>query len=315
MIDRRSSGRDWLHASPDGRRFTLRAAQSLEELELCIGLQQRTWGYSDLEVVPRNIYVLAQALGGHVLCAWEDEREFAGFAMAVAAHEPDRGAAAAASWMQPVGSSCENLPSQHMAPPPVPYLHSHLVAVAAGAQSCGLGFALKFAQRDLALASGSRTMRWTFDPLMAGNAAFNLSKLGAVVRQHIPDFYGRLGSVLQGGTPTDRLLAEWNLESDRILAAREGRLAPASDPVARIELSAEIAAWKQAGALDRLEQAQQQLRKQFTEAFAAGLIVSGFVRNGAACGAYLLERPGAIEGTAGAPKSGSQVLERGPNED
>jgi predicted GNAT superfamily acetyltransferase len=268
----------------------IRAAQSLDELELCIELQQRTWGYSDLEVVPRNIYVLAQALGGHVLCAWEDEGAFSGFAMAVAAHEPDPSSAAAAGWMQPVGRPHENWPSQHKSVSPGPYLHSHLVAVAAGAQSCGLGFALKFAQRDLALASGIRTMRWTFDPLMAGNAAFNVNRLGAIVRQHIPDFYGRLGSVLQGGTPTDRLLAEWELGSDRVLAARAGRPTAASDPVERIELSGEIAAWRQAGALDRLEQAQQQLRRQFTEAFAAGLMVNSFVRDGAAGGAYLLEK-------------------------
>ncbi len=171
----------WQHASPDGRRFTIRSAQSLDELELCIGLQQKTWGYSDLEVVPRNIYVLAQALGGHVLCAWDEAGVFSGFAMAVAAHEPQPGTTAATRWMQSLGSAPE-AGEISTGMPPTPYLHSHLVAVAGGAQSCGLGFALKFAQRDLALASGIVTMRWTFDPLMAGNAAFNLSKLGAAGR-------------------------------------------------------------------------------------------------------------------------------------
>ena len=283
------SGRAWRHISPDGRRFTIRAAQSLDELELCIGLQQRTWGSSDLEVVPRNIYVLAQALGGHVLCAWEDEGVFSGFAMAVAAHEPDAGSAAAGGWMQPVGRPRENLPSQQNAAPPVAYLHSHMVAVAVGAQSCGLGFALKFAQRDLALASGIRTMRWTFDPLMAANAAFNIGKLGAVVRRYIPDFYGRLGSVLQGGTPTDRLLAEWDLADDRVRAARYGRLPAAREPAGRIELSDEIGVWKQAGALELLESAQRQLRTQFEQAFAGGQRVTGFVRQNTWGGVYLLE--------------------------
>ena len=132
-------------------------------------------------------------------------------------------------------------------------------------------------------------MRWTFDPLMAGNAAFNIGKLGAVVRRYIPDFYGRLGSVLQGGTPTDRLLAEWDLASDRVRAARDGRLPAARESAGLIELSDEIGVWKQAGALDRLEDAQRQLRAQFDEAFLMGQKVTGFVRQSTWGGVYLLE--------------------------
>lgn len=284
-----TADRTWQHQSPGGRSFSIRPAQSLDELELCIGLQQKTWGYSDLEVVPRNIYVLAQALGGHVLCAWESTGEFSGFAMAVAAHEPADGTAAAERWMQPVSQTGRPFAFKDSGPP-TPYLHSHLVAVAAGAQSCGLGFALKFAQRDVALASGIRTMRWTFDPLMAGNAAFNLGKLGAIVRRYVPDFYGRLGSVLQGGTPTDRLLAEWNLTSERVDDARAGSLIAPGNAAERIELPAEIPAWKQAGSMEPLEAAQRTLRQRFQKAFAEGFFVSGFVRNSGGGGTYLLER-------------------------
>jgi predicted GNAT superfamily acetyltransferase len=284
-----TADRAWQHQSPRGRSFSIRPAQSLDELELCIGLQQKTWGYSDLEVVPRNIYVLAQALGGHVLCAWESTGEFSGFAMAVAAHEPAHGTVAAERWMQPVSHPGRPFADENSAAP-TPYLHSHLVAVAAAAQSCGLGFALKFAQRDVALASGIRTMRWTFDPLMAGNAAFNLGKLGAIVRRYVPDFYGRLGSVLQGGTPTDRLLAEWSLASGRVHAARAGSLTAPSDAERRIELPAEIPVWKQAGRMEPLEAAQRTLRQSFQRAFAEGFVVSGFVRNPGGGGTYLLER-------------------------
>jgi predicted GNAT superfamily acetyltransferase len=283
-----TAARAWQHVSPNGRRFTIRAAQSLEELELCIGLQQKTWGYSDLEVVPRNIYVLAQALGGHVLCAWDEKGVFSGFAMAVAAHEPSPGTTTVDSWMQPLGNP-QRAGSSAPPAPPTPYLHSHLVAVAAGAQSCGLGFALKFAQRDLALASGIATMRWTFDPLMAGNAAFNLGKLGAVVQRYVPDFYGRLGSVLQGGTPTDRLLAEWNLAGDRACAARAGTLPVSTNPGMRVLLPAEVTEWKRAGMVAALEAAQRALRQSFTDAFAQGLVLNGFVRD-AAGGTYLLEK-------------------------
>jgi predicted GNAT superfamily acetyltransferase len=285
-------GRVWNHASPDGRRFTIRAAASLDELELCIDLQETTWGVSEREVVPRNMYVLAQALGGHVLCAWDEAGVFSGFAMAVAAHEPRPGTAAARTWMQPAGlhpGAPDEASQATETAAPEPYLHSHMVAVTAGAQRCGLGFALKFAQRDVALGSGIRTMRWTFDPLMAANAAFNIGKLGAVAVRYIPDFYGRLGSVLQGGTPTDRLLAEWDLSSDRVLAARDGRLAAARKPAARIDLSDETGVWKRTGALNHLEHAQRQLRAQFQQAFAAGQRVTGFVRQNTWGGVYLLE--------------------------
>jgi predicted GNAT superfamily acetyltransferase len=133
-------------------------------------------------------------------------------------------------------------------------------------------------------------MRWTFDPLMAGNAAFNLGKLGAIVRRYVPDFYGRLGSVLQGGTPTDRLLAEWNLASGRVHAARTGILAAPMDAEKRIELPEEISAWKQAGTMEPLEAAQRTLRQTFQKAFAEGFLVSGFVRNPGGGGTYLLDR-------------------------
>lgn len=291
----------WVHRSPDGRQFHIRAARSLEDLELCIGLQKRTWGYSDIEVVPRNIYVLAQALGGHVLCAWDAAEQFAGFAMAIAAHEPPVGSSARGAcqeaWMAPVGRrtplQSADVQSADAQPIPVPYLHSHLLAIAPEHQRCGLGFALKFAQRDLALACGIRTMRWTFDPLMARNAAFNLGKLRATVRRYIPDFYGRLASVLQGGTPTDRFLAEWDLDSDRVQAAFEVRSEPpAADE--RIALNAEIPEWKAAGAIDRLEAVQCELRDRFLKAFARGMRLQDFVPDTNGGGEYLLQSSGTV---------------------
>ena len=62
-------------------------------------------------------------------------------------------------------------------------------------------------------------MEWTFDPLEIKNAFLNIHRLGAIAREYRVDFYGVSSSRLQGGLPTDRLLAEWELDSPRVEAS------------------------------------------------------------------------------------------------
>ena len=63
---------------------------------------------------------------------------------------------------------------------------------------------------------GYDLIEWTFDPLEIKNAYFNIERLGAIARRYIVDQYGASSSPLQGGLPTDRLIAEWWLASDRV---------------------------------------------------------------------------------------------------
>jgi len=63
----------------------------------------------------------------------------------------------------------------------------------------------------------------TFDPLEIKNAHLNIHKLGAIVRSYYVNFYGVSSSRLQGGLPTDRLVAEWYLDSDRVSGILEDR--------------------------------------------------------------------------------------------
>lgn len=275
------------HRSRDGRVFVIRPCASVAELDQCVALQQATWGYPDVEVVPRNIYVLAQALGGHVLAAWDEQGALAGFAMAIAAHEP--GLPSGTGWMQPVGHSQGPGGSSSA---PIPYLHSHMLAVLPKYQNCGLGVALKLAQRKDALQRGIRHMRWTFDPLMAKNAFFNLQRLGATAHTYIPDFYGRLGSALQGGLPSDRLMAEWPLEGERTQAAIERRIVRPHRIAMRIPLPGEMASWKAKGMRAEAEAAQRAIRTSFEAAFEIGLVVDGFLLAPDGAGEYLL-----VEGT------------------
>ena len=71
-------------------------------------------------------------------------------------------------------------------------------------------------QREDALARGFELMEWTFDPLEIKNAYLNIERLGAIARRYNVNQYGITSSPLQGGLPTDRLVAEWWLKSKRV---------------------------------------------------------------------------------------------------
>src|SRR6266508_6282058 len=101
-------------------------------------------------------------------------------------------------------------------------LHSHIAGVAPGTQRRGVGFALKVHQRAWALSRGLPLAVWTFDPLVARNAWFNLSKLAAVASEYLPDFYGPMTDAINAGDASDRLLVAWRLEDPRVAAACSG---------------------------------------------------------------------------------------------
>ena len=107
-----------------------------------------------------------------------------------------------------------------------PTLHSHITGIVPGSQLRGVGLALKLRQRAWALANGIESVTWTFDPLIARNAHFNLTKLGAEAGEYLVDFYGTLHDDANGDDATDRLLAVWRLASPRVARALSG-LTPA----------------------------------------------------------------------------------------
>ncbi|WP_276206112.1 GNAT family N-acetyltransferase [Williamsia sp. 1135] len=94
-------------------------------------------------------------------------------------------------------------------------LHSHITGVGDRGRGRSVGYALKFHQRDWALAQGISEITWTFDPLVARNAHFNLAKLGAAPLAYHVDFYGDVGDEIGGGDDSDRLLVTWPLDDPR----------------------------------------------------------------------------------------------------
>lgn len=120
-------------------------------------------------------------------------------------------------------------------------VHSHMLAALPDRRHRGVGYALKLAQRAQALEAGIRVVRWTFDPLIARNAWFNLGKLRAVADRFHRNYYGEMTDVVNRGERTDRLVVRWDLVHEReevppegaaVLLDREGE-EPAPEPVLR----------------------------------------------------------------------------------
>jgi len=97
------------------------------------------------------------------------------------------------------------------------YLYSHMAGVVENKKYSNVGYSLKMKQRDLAASMGYDLIAWTFDPFNPLNAYFNISKLGAITRTYIKNFYGVMNDGINRGMRTDRVVAEWwiNLQIDR----------------------------------------------------------------------------------------------------
>lgn len=107
-------------------------------------------------------------------------------------------------------------------PPETRSLHSHITGVLPDGQTRGVGLALKTHQRAWALDNGVATIGWTFDPLVARNAHFNLAKLGARGRVYLESFYGDMPDELNAGDESDRLLVAWELADPAVRRALDG---------------------------------------------------------------------------------------------
>ena len=155
----------------------------------------------------------------------------------------------------------------------------------------GLGRRIKLFQRDDALARGFELIEWTFDPLEIKNAYLNIEKLGAIARRYNVNQYGITSSPLQGGLPTDRLVAEWWLKSKRVESLLQTGKKPHVETVATISVPAQIYDWKASPTTrNQAKHVQDRNREQFVKAFADGLAVLGYERDQQGNGKFLLGR-------------------------
>jgi predicted GNAT superfamily acetyltransferase len=153
-------------------------------------------------------------------------------------------------------------------------------------RNSGLGRRLKLRQRAWALGREVELIEWTFDPLQLKNAFFNIERLGVIVRRYVNNQYGATTSQFHAGLPTDRLVPEWWLRSERVNVIIEGLPFERPAAQARITIPENISALIQSEPA-RARQIQTAVGEQFESHFRAGLAVIGFEKTGEA-GTYLL---------------------------
>lgn len=274
------------------KNITIRDLHSFEDLSQLKVVEQEVWGLADGDVLPMTMIVACHAAGSIILGAF-DNGKLVGFAFGIFGQEQGR-----------------------------TNLHSHMLAVLEPYRKHNLGFRLKQAQRDRAVALGVREMTWTYDPLQSRNAHFNFAKLGIVADTYKLDFYGPQTSSMLHQNGTDRLWVRWLLNSRRVrdrLAGKDARaetldalrhLAPlvrfnGDGRPARADMVQSLARQRVCveipGNILQVERTDMGLAREwraatrwaFTEALRAGFFVAEYcrsIRGQQGPGAYLLQR-------------------------
>ncbi len=233
--------------------INVRECVTLDELAACVQLQRDVFALPEIEISPVRHFIVTKNAGGFALGAFVGER-LVGFVLSVPAFL--RGQSA---------------------------FYSHMTAVDREFQSHGIGARLKWAQRERALSEGVKFIKWTFQPVQARNAHFNLEKLGAIVRHYEANFYGTDYSTAHHeggklGLDSDRLFAEWDLESEKAarLAAGE-QFVETRNPAATISIPAN---WDELvrNDLRRAIDEQNRIKTEFLEAFGRGMVARSFER-------------------------------------
>jgi len=234
----------------------VRPLTETRQFQEAVALQKTVWGFSDIELLPVRLFVVAIKVGGQAFGAY-DLSAMVGFLLSIPGLKPGGGS----------------------------YLHSHMLGVLPQYRNRGVGRMLKLRQREDALGRGIQLIEWTFDPLELKNAFFNIERLGAIVRRYVENQYGMTTSPLHGGLPTDRCVAEWWLASEHAEAVIAGR-APERQIAERIEVPADIATIRR-DEPRRAREIQKSLGEQLMRGFGRGLAVIGFARS-EPVSAYLL---------------------------
>jgi len=253
--------------------WSIRPLRTLAEYEACVTLQRATWGDDFRELVPPALLQVTQKIGGIVAGAFLHDRMI-GFVFGLTGVRDG----ALAHW-------------------------SHMLAVEAAYRDQGLGRALKRYQRDQLVAAGCTRMYWTFDPLVARNAWFNLHHLGARVVEYVRDMYGNTSrSRTDTVIGSDRFVVEWDLEGSRDRAmegsgdrgTERALISTETDPlpdagVVQVAVPADIQALK-AQDPDAARGWRASTRRAFEHYLARGYTITGVERGDGSAVTYRLER-------------------------
>lgn len=246
----------------------IRECTTIEEFDSCVALQREAFGLPDLEISPRRHLIVSRQVGGWTLAAFV-AGQMVGFVHYLVGVSPD-----------------DEI-----------FGYSHMMSVAKDYQNKGIGARLKWAQRERALAEGRTFIKWTWDPMQARNAHFNLNRLGVTVNSYVDNYYGTdyFADPAQAvedrpGLQSDRLYAGWELNSPRVVAL--GSRLPSSieaQPVASVAIPTNWSALVKSDP-QRARDTQARVRAEFKKAFAEGLVCEAFER-GDEESRYLLFEP------------------------
>lgn len=231
----------------------VRECDSIQEMQKCVAIQRRSFFASDLEISPARHLLVTKETGGFTLGAYVGDR-VVGFVLSV--------------FMLREGK---------------PALYSHMTAVDPEFQDLGIGAKLKWAQRERALSEGINFIKWTFQPVLPRNAHFNLDRLGAIIRTYRPNFYGTdsdsnadVGAV---GLDSDRLFAEWVLDSPKVVALSRGEgWEETAEIKQKIEIPPNWGALVEADVHGAIAE-QRRIKDEFMSAFERGLVARAFERS------------------------------------
>lgn len=237
--------------------IVVRECTTIEEYDACVRLQREAFSLPELEITPRRHLIVSKRAGGWTLGAFMENR-LVGFVLHLVG----------------VRGGSEIIG------------YSHMMAVAKFAQNKGIGARLKWAQRERALAEARHYIKWTWDPMQARNAHFNLNRLGVTVRSYSVNHYGTDYLTFEHeqakdseGLDSDRLYAEWDLLSPRVADCAAGRAIELSDlPAVEIAIPPDWQALVE-GDPTRARREQLRVRAEFEQAFASGLVCAGFRRD------------------------------------
>lgn len=236
----------------------IRNIDTIKDFRETIAIQKSAWGFEDSEAEPFHFMTRIRKYGGIIQGLYLDG-ELIGFTEAIIG-----------KWQGEY------------------FIYSHMAAVKKEHQGNGYGFLLKKAQGEEALKMGYNLMRWCFDPLEAQNSFFNIHRLGVISREYERDVYGGGQTGLLEGLCTDRLVALWELKSERVVSRLEESIPkfiediPAKNlgvfggEVAYIEIPRNIRLLKQEN-LGKAGEWRMKVRELFESAFKEGFTAKEIV--------------------------------------
>lgn len=160
--------------------ITYNITDEMEALQQAEHLQQIVWGMTPADTLSATTMRWMTHIGGFFIGAWDDDT-MVGFCIASVGKRDNK-------WV----------------------LWSDMAGVHPDYQGHGIGYELKQRQKVWTREQGYEEIRWTFDPMRSGNAAFNFHKLGATSHNYHHDFYGEMTDNINRGLRADRLEAVWD---------------------------------------------------------------------------------------------------------